>query len=419
MKLTTSQSHSVKQLLKIGLLANMFEWYEFSVFNYLAITIGQLFFQSEYAISELLKVFTVFAISYFIRPIGSIFFGIIGDRYGRKYALRLSLMLMTVPTIFIGLLPTYSQIGITATIILIFLRAIQGFAMGGELPATACYIFEAAPLKYRSLLCSTVGAAPKIGLLLGSLTTYLLTRYFDNATLLSWGWRIPFLLGIPLTVFIAHVRKGIQETTHFEAIKQSDSFSIQLRRMWPILIRALQLCCFLNVGLPILTIWMPFYLNHFLGVSLISANLLNTIVLLIMIIVCLLAGYLSKAVDYRYSFSGVIIATLLLIFPIFQGIQLYATRIDILLVLFTIFAILVGITQGIFFELVNEMFPTEVRSLGVSLTCIIPAALIAGTIPLVCTYVIHRTGWLLFPAFYIFLSGLVALPAALTSKTHK
>jgi MFS transporter, MHS family, proline/betaine transporter len=400
-------------LLKIGLLANTFEWYEFSVFSFLSIIIGRLFFKSDLPIIELLQTFTLFAVSYLVRPLGSIFFGILGDQRGRRYVLRLSLILMTVPTVLIGCLPTYEQIGITATLTLIILRMIQGFAMGGELPATACYVFEAANPRQRSILCSAVGAAPKIGMLLGALANYLVINFFDEGTLLAWGWRIPFLIGIPLTLFIAYVRQEIQETADFVSINRpSNTRSTQLSSMIAPLVQAICLCCFLNVMQPILTIWMPFYLSHFLNIPAAKANLINMVGLCAMIPFCLVAGSLSQYVGVKKLFTGSILATFILIVPLFYALRIY-TYSSVLLGLQLIFAALMGIPQGICIEIFNNLFKPENRSLGVSLACILPAALIGGTVPLVCTYVIHKTGWLMFPAFYIILSGLIALPAAL------
>jgi MHS family proline/betaine transporter-like MFS transporter len=404
---------SISTLLKVGLLANAFEWYEFSVFGYLSAVIGKLFFQSDQPITELLQVFTLFATSYFVRPIGSIFFGRLGDQRGRRYSLKLSLILMTVPTIFIGLLPTYNQTGLLATCLLVALRMIQGFAMGGELPTTACYVFESAPSRYKSVLCSTVGIAAKLGLLLGSFTTYLLMQSFDEATLLSWGWRIPFWLGMPLTLFIAYIRNGIEETPVFEKINPS---TVQKHVAWPQLlprlVQAISLCIFLNVGFPILTIWMPFYLNHFLNIPLNTATLINTLTLLVMIIACLGIGYISQYKGYKALFIIGLFLTFLLVTPIFKGFQLYPDF-KTLLGLQCIFALLVSLSQGTFVGMINDLFKPEMRSLGVSLAFILPAAFIGGTVPLICSYVIHKTGWLLFPAIYIMLSSVIALPAAL------
>ncbi len=404
-------------LIKIGLLANAFEWYEFSVFNYLSVFIGKIFFQSALPIHELLKVFSLFTISYFIRPIGSIFFGLLGDRYGRRDSLKLSLILMTVPTIFIGFLPQSQSFSVHTTYALIFLRMVQGFAMGGELPATACYIFEASPIRHRSFLCAVVGTAPKIGLLLGSLVTYLLIYFFDENSLLDWGWRIPFWLGIPLTLFIAYTRGSIQETMDTQHVRPFTWKNFT--NILPTLIKTLQIASFLNVGFPIVAIWMPCYLNHFLKLSLQDANFLNTLTLCFMVPVCLLSGFFAQFFGYRKPLIASILMTFFFVIPLFKFLVAYATGSLLIFIPLCLLAILTGIGQGLFVEIFNDAFPIHMRSLGVSLTCTLPAAFIGGTIPLVCSYVISQTGWLMFPAVYIVISCLFALPAAFTLQPYR
>ncbi len=205
--LNTIRTH----LLKIGLVANIFEWYEFVIYAYMVGVIGQLFFHSEDPISRLIQTFAVFSIGYLARPLGSLFFGAMGDRVGRGSPIKITLVMMAVPTALIGLLPTYHDIGWTAPALLFALRLIQGFAMGGALPGTACYIFEAAPADRKSILCNVVVVSVALGSLLATLVVFLLFQYFDRTTILAWAWRIPFLLSIPLTVAIGYIRREIRD----------------------------------------------------------------------------------------------------------------------------------------------------------------------------------------------------------------
>lgn len=131
-----------RKLLRIGVVANIFEWYEFTIFGFLAPLLGELFFKSTRPIISLIQSFSVFSLSYVARPLGSLFFGLMGDRIGRVASVRLSLILMSVPTFLIGLVPTYDQVGILAITSLVILRLIQGFAAGGELPGIALCFFS-------------------------------------------------------------------------------------------------------------------------------------------------------------------------------------------------------------------------------------------------------------------------------------
>lgn len=401
---------SNKSLLRLSLVANAFEWYEFSICSFLSPILGKLFFNTTHPTMALLKAFMLLAVGYLVRPIGSLFFGLRGDRIGRRYAMRLSLILMAIPTVLIGLLPTYDQIGMLATLSLFLLRIIQGFAIGGELPITACYVFESAQARYRSLLCSTAAVGPVIGILFGSLVNLGLTTYFESEVIYNGAWRLPFLLSLPLSLFIAHVREKVEETPVFLQMKTIESHGS--KPLLKPLIKAIFLFTFFYVEGPILMIWMPFYLNHFLHVPLEIATFSHSLTLLAMVPSYFLCGYISQRWGYRKLLSSSILTSLLLVIPIFKGLQLYPSF-SVLFFLQMLLALLVSSSNGLFVEIAGHLFKPETRCLGTSLTCAIPAALIGGTIPLVCTHIIHKTGWLMFPAYYIIATGLLALPVAL------
>src|SRR3989337_3452253 len=159
---------SPRKLYLLGLFGNIAEWYDFSIYAFLATILGEVFFASSNPQLALIKAFSVFSIGYLARPIGSIFFGYIADKFGRSKSLRFSLLLMAVPAILIGMLPSYNNIGLAAAIILVALRFTQGFAAGGEYPTIACYVYEAAPTQKRNFFCSIASTSPVIGMFLGS-----------------------------------------------------------------------------------------------------------------------------------------------------------------------------------------------------------------------------------------------------------
>jgi MHS family proline/betaine transporter-like MFS transporter len=407
----TQKIQTSSKLLQLALLANAFEWYEFSIYGFLSTFIGKLFFDSNHPTIGLIQAFMSLALGYFVRPLGALFFGLAGDSIGRRYSIRLSLILMAVPTVLIGLLPTYSQAGIYATCALLILRMIQGFAVGGELPLTACYVFESAHPRYKSILCSATAIGPIVGILLASCTILSLTAYFDINTILNWAWRIPFLLGLPLTLFIAYVREKIQETPVFSQIQAVDigNYSSTFVKR---LLQGICLFTFFYIEGPIMMIWMPFYLTHFLGVPLKMAHLSHTLGLLALVIGYFVCGSISQQWGYKKLLVSSIVVSLLLVVQLFKGLQISSSLMS-LVALQAVLGLLVSSSNGLFVEIVGHLFKPETRCLGTSLTCALPAALIGGTVPLVCTYVIHQTGWVLFPAFYIMAGALIALPAAL------
>jgi len=402
---------STRHLLRVGALANAFEWYEYSVFGFLAGSLGQLFFKPSEPVIGLIEAFFTFALTYLARPIGGLLFGLLGNQIGRNAALRLSLILMSVPTVLIGLLPTWHSIGITATFGLVFLRLIQGLATGGEMPSTAHYIFESSSPKNRNLLCSITVASPTIGVLLGSLVIFLLTYFFDPVTILRWAWRIPFLLSIPLTLFILWIRSTIKQSDSMlerSTIKFSDYKSDLVKP----LIAASLLLSFLSSFFYIFFIWLPTYTSVFLNASPGIAYFSNTFSLAILLPLYLVMGYRQQLLENRtillLSMSIICIAS----FCLFKGLQIKAPW-RLLLILQGILSIgFVGF-DSLIINILGKLFPKKTRILGFSLAFTLPAALIGGTAPLLCTYIIYETGWLMFPAFYILFFGLLSLPIIL------
>ena len=404
-----------RNLLSIGLLANIFEWYEYSIFGFLAGLIGQLFFDASQPITELMRGLMLFSISYLARPLGSLFFGLMGDRLGSASALRLSLLLMAIPTVMVGVLPTYREAGILAPFSLCILRLIQGFAAGGELPNSGCYIFEAAPRQHRSILCSCVMASSVIGMLMGSLVTGLILKYFDQATLLSWAWRIPFLLGIPLTLFITYIRRKIHTDQLTKATKSTTRIQ-GWEHLGKPLLKAVFLISFQSVFFYIFFIWMPSYLQYFLGVSSNIAHFTHTLTIVIALPLYLFMGYLASSIDYPVLIKIGIIGILILLIPAFNGLQQQLSTGSLIELQFLLMPFFVAV-HSVWIEMLINLFPAETRSLGVSLAWSISPAFIGSTAPLVCSYVIHKTGWLTFPGFYIMAFGLLALPVAFRLKS--
>lgn len=408
---------NVWKLLKIALVANILEAYEFLIYAYLAIIMGQLFFASSNSLVALINVWTVFAISYIARPLGSVCWGLIGDRIGRGYSIQAALLTMAIPTVLIGLLPTYDQIGFWATAGLFILRFCQVFSSGGELPVSGCYVFEkSAKGKQRSLLCSTVVVSSIIGYLGASLVATVLFWSFEEAVILKWAWRIPYLLSIPITLWIWHIRKGLIESKNLntdfptvESVQTSSSWNITL--ITSSFLPMLLISAFMQILSYVFFVWMPVFLIHFIHIPSKIAYLLNTLSLIAWGSFALLAAVLSRFFGYKRIIVFHILASLLLIYPLFKGLQ-NASYITLGLI-HLVFAWLPAGISGTIIEVLGGAFPVKVRALGMSLGLTLSATIFGGVTPLLLTYLIDRTGELMVPAFYIMAFGLVALPLSL------
>ena len=316
--------------------------------------------------------------------------------------------MMSIPTALIGMLPTHW--GYLATFGLVILRLVQGFAAGGETPVSVCYVFETAPLHMRSFLCGIVSVSSSIGFLVGSATVSAMFWYFSQEAIIAWAWRIPFLLSIPLTLWIIHIRKEIQDP-HTSSLPNKISFFLASKK-WKLLQAACLASFSAIVGAYVLSVWMPYYLMHFLQYSPKVAYTINTIMLLLLILFALLSAYLSRFLGFPLLVKTSVVGTLILSYPLFWLLQ--NSSLFILLVVLLTFNFLLGSIFGVIFEVLSTLF-SQARATSISMTFTLPTAIFGGITPLVLTHMTQKLGPM-FPAFYIMAFGLLALPVALSLK---
>ena len=250
--------------LGLSALGGALEYYDFIIFVFLAASIGQLFFPPD--MPEWLKqfqVFGIFAAGYLARPIGGLLMAHFGDIAGRKRMFTFSLFLMAVPTFIMGLLPTYAQIGIWAPILLLLMRILQGAAVGGEIPGACVFVSEHVPRRVVGLASGTLISGFTIGILLGSLVAMAVNHYFPPEVVLDYAWRLPFLLGGVFGVFALFLRRWLEETPVFLAMKADAALEAGLpltrvlrdhrAQIWP----SMLLTGFLSVGIVTLTLLTP------------------------------------------------------------------------------------------------------------------------------------------------------------------
>lgn len=401
------------QTIRVGLVANILEWYEFSIYAYLVTIMAQLYLPAgDQSIIALIRAWGAFSFSYLARPFGSFFWGYIGDKKGYSYSLRASLLTMAIPTVLIGLLPTYTDIGIAATLALFVLRFIQGFAAGGELPISACYVFETAPSKWRGLLCSTVSLGSGIGFLLGSATCSILYHSFSTEAILNGLWRIPYLLSIPMTIWIFFMRRSINQVT---VTQPSENKLFDIAEQWRVFKKLIQsgmiplilIVGFMEVCYYTLILYLPSYLTECFGIAQPTAQMINTIALTIYMPCLLLAGYLADRITYKRLLILHAIGIVALIYPLFTLLQ--SDSIWILIAVQVLFAYLVSGLGGVMMQALGSAYPETIRCSGMSVTHTIAATLFGGPTPLFCTWLIHKTGIVLAPALYMLVFGLLAV----------
>jgi MHS family proline/betaine transporter-like MFS transporter len=406
---------STRRAILAGVIGNLMEWYDFAVYGYFAAILGRQFFPAEDPVSSLLAAFGVFAAGFLMRPFGSLIFGHIGDRIGRKAALTLSVAAMAVPTFLIGVLPTHAEIGVTASVLLVVLRLIQGLSVGGECTTSSIFLVEHAAAGRRGFLGSWNMFGAIAGILLGSAVGALVITTLGTATTDAWGWRVPFLFGIVLGAVGLYLRRSLADDAIARADRPLHLPVVEaFQTEWRGIIRVFCLNIVQAVGFYICFVYVTTYLRQ---VDLISASKaldLNSVSMFGLLLMVPLAGTLSDRFGRKPLLLGAVVALFCLAWPLFWLMHHPATA--MILLGQGGFAVVIGLYLGVIPATTVEAFPQRVRCSALSIgfnTCM---GLFGGTAPMVAVYLIQRSHNDLSPAFYLMAMAAVSFAAILTLK---
>jgi MFS transporter, MHS family, proline/betaine transporter len=388
-------------------IGNLMEWYDFGVYAYLATLIAAKFFPSTDPTASLLSAFAAYGVGFLARPLGGIVIGRLGDTQGRKAALVLTIFLMALGTIGIGLLPSYERIGIWAPVLLVGLRIVQGIAAGGEWGTSTAFIIEWSPPDRRGLFGSFQQVSTAGGSLLGSATAAVFTSLLSSTTMLTWGWRVPFLLGALLLAVGVYLRQNVEETPSFEASRKAPPEEFG-RSGVSLAIQAFGFTIFWTIAYYILLAWMPSFTQKFAGLTPSEALWSNTVGLIAMVIAVPFWGALSDRIGRRPLLMASTISVGLLAWPLFSVMAKGAGLVMVVPVQI-LFGILLALYSGPGPAAISEIFPTHLRSTWMSTGYTVAVAIFGGFAPFVSTWLISVTGSPVSPT-YLYLA-----PAALIS----
>ncbi len=401
-----------------GFFGNVLEWYDFTVYGFFAVVIGALFFPNGDSTVSLIGAFSVFAAGYFMRPFGGIIFGHIGDKYGRKKALFLSILMMAIPTTLIGVLPTYQQIGWYAALLLTMLRLAQGLSVGGEFTGSISFLVENAPKGKKGYYGSWTTFGVMSGMLLGSLIAAIVTNILPYTQLYDFGWRIPFLFGSVIGVTGLYLRRNMLEDNAFKNMKERSRRP--LGDFWGnyklTALKMILISWGFGVSVYLILIFMPTYLHKFLSVPLESALSIHTIALIIMMVLIPFMGFMSDKIGRKMlmvmGMGGFVIFT----YPLFM--LFFKTTFIAIFVAMIFFIVLEAILQAALPALLAEMLPIKIRYTGLSVSYNISLALFGGTAPLIATWLIKSTGNILMPAFYLIFATFLSVITLIFVKKY-
>lgn len=412
-----------KKTVVASSIAIMLEWYDFSIFGFYAVILSRIFFPFVDETTAILSTFLVFALSLLFRPLGSIIIGSLGDRFGRKNTFILTVFLMAFPTFLIGVLPTYGQIGVTATVLLIILRVAQALSVGGERSATLSLFTELAPSHLRGLYGSISLFSTTCGIVLASAVCGLVSTHLSTEDLMTWGWRIPFLLGAVSGIAAYFLRRIIEESELFLELKEKGQVARSplvesVKEFWRPILTVFTITIMFSVSFYLLFIYIITFAARHGGMELSQILNITTFNLAMVALILPLGAYLSDRIGRKpfliIGCVGELIVGLFL-FKIFAGDNLTMK-------IFIQFAggVMNIIFAGAFAAFMVESFPTRVRMSGISMGNVIGFSVFGGSAPLVASYLISTTGNLNSPGIYMAVCAVVSLIAILrVRETYK
>ncbi|MES2216890.1 MAG: MFS transporter [Pseudomonadota bacterium] len=385
-------------------IGNLLEWYDFGLYAIYAPLFSRLFFPNEDPHVAMLLTFGVLAIGFLCRPIGALIFGYLGDRQGRAKTLRLSILMISLPTLIIGFLPTYQQLGILAPLLLTVIRIWQGISLGGEYSGNLIYLTESAPKNYRATVTSLAAIGANVGITLASLVSAASSYFFSDHFFAEFGWRIPYILSGLLSLLVYFTRLHLQETTVFDDLKKTQRLAknplkFAFKNNIPQILRTIGMACMGSTFYYLCFIYMPTFLIQNLHFSFSSASMMMTFFIGSMIFLVPLSGLLCDKIGRRKLLlfnAGLII---LITIPGFYF--LLEDQFKVVLLVLGLFTVASSLEQATTSVAVVENYPPTARYTGLSIGYNISNAVFGGTAPLVCDWLIYKTGFLLAPAFYI------------------
>lgn len=395
-------------------LGNALEFYDFTTYAFFAVMIGRAFFPSHDPFISLLLSVAAFGVGFITRPLGGVVIGAYADRAGRRPAMMLSIGLMAVGMMVLAATPSYATIGLSAPLLVVFARLIQGFALGGEVGPSTSYLLEAAPAGKRGLYgawqVASQGAASALAGSLGVLLSWML----GADVMQSWGWRIPFIAGIAIVPVGLIMRGRLQETVDLRARTTHPSarhvLAALLRRHARPLVLALMLITSGTIATYI-NLYMTTYALSTLHMATGASMSATMVVGLCLLVSCLVGGWLSDRVGRKPVYLLSKLALAATAYPAFAAIN-HLHTLGALLMMTALMAALNGL-GGVVLVVIPECFPKSVRSAGLSIVYALAVTVFGGTTQLVVTWLIHATGNPLSPAWYLMASSAIGAAAIL------
>lgn len=406
-----------RRIILAATIGNALEFFDFTVYGFLAFLLGKLFFPAFDSYGQMLLAVGTFGVGFVMRPLGGIVIGAYADRTGRKRAMVLTTWLMAVGCAMIAVMPTYAQIGVAAPIAIVVARSIQGFSAGGEFGASTTMLIERALPDERGYMASWQFASQGLGVLAAALVVAILSYALSAHALASWGWRVPFALGMLIAPVGVYIRRRIENSRTDESLArlaarrppQGRLATVIRHHGWQCVV-AIVVTMGGTSAAYVVSFYMPTYAIRELGMSPAIALSAAALTGMLSLATAPLVGRWSDRIGRKPLIVVGRIALVLLIYPAFAWLDASPTPV----VLFTIVGVLTLILtiQAVpTITILPEMFPAYVRATGMSLVYSIGVAVFGGFAPFISTWLVKASGTRIAPAWYLIATAVLSLPA--------
>jgi MHS family proline/betaine transporter-like MFS transporter len=414
----------MKQLRRRAILAcavgNFVELFDFLIFGLFAAQIGANFFPNTDPTASLLASFATYGVGFFMRPVGAIVIGALGDLKGRKVALVLTVGLMALATALTGLIPPYASIGIWAPLLLLLCRLVQGFSTGGEWGGAAAFLVEYAPPGKRGFIGSMQQFSVGLALITGTMCAYLLNHLLDKEQMIAWGWRIPFILGFLLAPIGLYLRSRVAESPAYNrTVQQRQVATAPVRDAVTIyrgpVLAAFGLSVIGTVGNYTFNIFMPSFASASLGIAADTAYFSTTVAAVILTILTPVTGWLSDKIGRKPILLTSALGYLVLSYPLFLLVTETKSGVGLMLTQ-GISAVMLAMYAGPLCAVLSELFPTKVRFTALSIGYGLAVTIFGGFAPFIATFLIQRTGSQVSPAAFLIFGAIISAATLIAIK---
>ncbi|MGH8817434.1 MFS transporter [Achromobacter pestifer] len=388
-------------------IGNALEFFDFTVFTFLMLVIGPLFFPAASGYGQLLLTTATFGVGFLMRPVGGMLIGSYADRHGRRAAMTLTLWLMGLGCALIAVAPTYAQMGVAGPVLMVLARLIQGFAAGGEVGASTTLLVEHAPVDKRGFYSSWQFGSQSLGVMLGALTVALLTAALSKEQMQAWGWRVPFVIGILTVPVGAYIRRNLEETLEPANVPQgarAESGHQPLRLVFSAhkaqVVKGILLVIGGMVCAQIIGFYMPAYANKELGLPATSALFASVVLGAIGFLIAPFVGMLADRVGRKKVIFWSRAATVCALLPCFQWL-VSAPSTARLMTVIALLAVLLALQTAPVITMLPELFPKAVRTTGMSVVYGLGISVFGGFAQFFVTWLLHVTGNPMAPAWYL------------------